>query len=186
MRLRTSFLFAVAAAAASLLLSGCCCIPIPVPDPGPDYSPAPSAPATPPPPDPTPPPNIVVPGWTPPPPAPVPDPVTAVRLDRVRLEPWTNPSGRQMAMVYIDWTNTGQTPIGEVHASIVVKDREGNTLQETDEFCVFVAETDAGCVQPGDRYIEPRGEGHTASFAFGMPHVAHVEIKRIESGPWRF
>jgi hypothetical protein len=82
---------------------------------------------------------------------------TSAEVVSVRIEPFTNPSGKQFQMVYVDWKNTGSTPVKVVRASVTIYDAQNNVVDSFTNTGIYYNNTG---IAPGENYIEPAGEGY--------------------------
>jgi hypothetical protein len=104
----------------------------------------------------------------------------SVRVSRVRVEPFTNPSGRKFQMVYVDWKNTGSKPVSEVRASIRVLDAAGREIPGvgTGETIVFTKEDYAGKpIAAGKSFREPYGDGWVVVLLPGQSAAKRAVVK---------
>lgn len=76
-----------------------------------------------------------------------------------RLVNWTNPEGRRMQMLLIDWRNTGSEPIGQVKATMTFFDASGRQIEEVKSYNIFVTYDPKNTIKPGQSYKEPNGQG---------------------------
>lgn len=93
----------------------------------------------------------------------------------VRLEPWTNPDGKQLKMVYFDWKNTGTTPIRALHANMTFYDAQGAVVDKVKNYTIYVAPGNDKGIAPGESYFEPKGEGFAAVDLPGNSPIVRVE-----------
>ena len=76
-----------------------------------------------------------------------------VEITRTRLIDWTNPEGRQLQMMMIDWKNTGSQPIGQVNATMEFYNADGKLIYEAKDYVIFLTENLSKAIKRG-------GEGH--------------------------
>jgi len=86
-------------------------------------------------------------------------------------------------MVYVDWRNTGTSPVCAVSASIM-SDTYGQIARD---YYIFAASSLKDCIPPGGVYYEPDSEGHAVTAGAGMSEGMRfgVEIERVK-GPELF
>lgn len=112
----------------------------------------------------------------------------AAKVVRVRIVPYTTPSGARTQMVLVDWRNAGTTTIRAVDADITPYDANGNALQfsaRTDKPIYAVSDSDPG-IAPGKTYVEPLGRGYIIG-GVGEAEAVRVEVKItevVESGAY--
>jgi hypothetical protein len=87
---------------------------------------------------------------------------------RVRLVPYTNPQGRILQMLLIDWKNTGTLPIGLVNATVTFFDADGQQLDEIRNWSVYATHDQKKAIKPGQAYEALPGDG----FVFMTPDGA--------------
>jgi hypothetical protein len=71
---------------------------------------------------------------------------------RVRLVPFTNPQGKVLQMMLIDWKNTGTLPIGQVNATVTFFDADGQQLDEIRNWSVFATYDPKKTIKSGQAY----------------------------------
>jgi hypothetical protein len=84
---------------------------------------------------------------------------------RVRLVPFTNPQGKVLQMLLIDWKNTGTLPIGQVNATVTFFDADGQQLDEIRNWSVFATHDQKKAIKPGQAYEALNNDG----FVFMTP-----------------
>lgn len=121
-------------------------------------------------------------------PEPGPQPRGSAEILRVRLIPWTNPDGRALQMVLVDWKNTGSTPIRIVKADITPYDASGTPIGNgAAGYPIFAAPDATPGIAPGAPYEEADDDGFVLVNAPGLwPRASTVDVRitevREESG----
>ena len=105
--------------------------------------------------------------------------ITKAEKVNVRLEPWTNPKGKQIKMLYIDWKNVGNTPIRVLSADMTFYDANGNVVDSIQDCAIYACWKGESGIAPGESYIVPTGKG----FFVHDPTIstAKAEIKTPKS-----
>jgi hypothetical protein len=77
-----------------------------------------------------------------------------------RIAPFTNPQGKQLQTICVDWRNTGKTTIRGVKAKLVAYDAAGTVVYSVDDYYIYATgDTEPG-IAPGETYNEPADQGH--------------------------
>jgi hypothetical protein len=71
---------------------------------------------------------------------------------RTRLIPFTNPQGKVLQMLLIDWKNIGTLPVGQVNATVTFFDADGQQLDEIRNWSVFATHDQKKTIKPGQAY----------------------------------
>lgn len=99
----------------------------------------------------------------------------------VRVEAWTNPQGQRQQMVYVDWKNTGTTPIRFVVADLSFYNASGSMMGGFGKCVVYTAPAGDAGIAAGATYVEPQGEGYAIELPSGGPVAsAQAEIKTVQ------
>lgn len=105
----------------------------------------------------------------------------AAQKTNARVEAWTNPQGQRQQMVYVDWKNTGSTPIRFVVADLSFYNASGSIVGGFGKCVVYSVTTSEAGIAAGTTYVEPQGQGYAIELPSGAPVAsAQADIKTVQ------
>lgn len=100
----------------------------------------------------------------------------------LRVERWTNPMGRDLLMLYVDWTNGGNQPIRKLKGIIRIYDADGFELPcgtGGSSYLVYSEFAEDPGIAPGESYRAPKGKGFILFPTGREPKSAGFEVTEV-------